>query len=171
MPPFGLVIGIRTVNFPGIMHSGSSMTHCESQSDLALLLNNLKSTNFLDVPNFYKTKGPDSCVFIQCFVLVHNTVLFMMLSICNITVNFIMAMCDSTSSVVFSYEIQMPLVVVLTTTIRATHFHSPCYELAYVRYFHTSVHCLITMILLGVIILPIFTDVETKMHSFLFFFN
>lgn len=44
-------------------------TNCESESVLALFLKVLKSTDFLNVPNFHETKGPDSCVS-TCFVLV-----------------------------------------------------------------------------------------------------
>lgn len=69
--------------------------------------------------------------------------LFMMFLIRSLSLNFIMATCNPTSSVVlFNYKTQMLLEYVLTTITIATHLQCPCYE-HILRCFHTSIHCIL----------------------------
>lgn len=75
-------------------------TNRESQSVLALFLKALKSTDFLNVPNFHETEGPDSCASTWFCLGCEIQILFPVLFISGVSMSLITAMCDPTSGVI-----------------------------------------------------------------------
>jgi len=151
MPPVGLVSRIQTVNFPGVTQD---KFHHEFNRDQlwvtewpGIVPKSSEVHQLLECVQFSWNKR----TWFMCIHLVlFPQLLFPVLFVSGVSMSLYGHVWSNKQCGSVNYETQVSLVHVLTTITVAVHFQSLCYDSGILQYFHTSIHCFLTMLLWGI---------------------